>query len=275
MPKVNTARAYADRLMRVTSHMHAHLDDPLDLARLADIACLSPYHFHRIYRAMICETIMETLSRMRMQRASNGLAGSQLSIAEIAKQAGYGSVQAFTRAFRASFGTSPAVFRARRQPKLGDPPMPVEIQDRPPLRIACVSHRGPPQTIGAAFDRVVAWAGPKRVTMPPAWGVAVYLSDMMTVPAADQQALAGLTVGPDVAADETVSIHEVPGGRYAVLLYKGPYAHIGKGYEELFGWLPTSGEEPADRPCHEVNLNDPRQTAPEDLLTELCLPLKG
>ncbi|WP_370690200.1 GyrI-like domain-containing protein [Phenylobacterium sp.] len=59
-----------------------------------------------------------------------------------------------------------------------------------------------------------------------------------------------------------------------VLLYKGPYAQIGQGYEELFAWLPTSGEEPANAPCVEVNLNDPRKTAPADLLTELCLPLK-
>lgn len=152
--------------------------------------------------------------------------------------------------------------------------MPVIVQNRPPLRIAAVNHKGPPQTIGAAFDRVMAWAGPRGVTMPPAWGVAVYLSDMMTVPPQDQEALAGLTVGPNVTSDDTVTIHEVPGGKQAIFLYKGPYAHIGQGYQELFGWLPTSGEEPAHLPCFEINLNDPRQTAPEDLLTELCLPLK-
>ena len=152
--------------------------------------------------------------------------------------------------------------------------MPVIVESRPPLRIAAVRHRGPPQAIGAAFDRVMAWAGPKGVAMPPAWGVAVYLSDMMSVPPEDQEALAGLTVGPDVQGDDTVTIHEVPGGKQAIFLYKGPYAHIGRGYQELFGWLPTSGEEPAHLPCFEINLNDPRQTAPEDLLTELCLPLK-
>ncbi len=110
--------------------------------------------------------------------------------------------------------------------------------------------------------------------MPPAVGVAVYLSDMSHVPPEDQEALAGLTVGPDVEGDDIVEIHQVPGGKQAVLLYKGPYAQIGKGYQELFGWLPTSGEQSANLPCIEINLNDPRQAAPEDLLTELCLPLK-
>ena len=152
--------------------------------------------------------------------------------------------------------------------------MPVEIQDRPAMRIACVTHRGPPQTIGEAFDRVMAWAGPKGVVMPPAWGVAVYLSDMKNVPPQDQEAVAGLTVADTVEADGTVAIRVVPGGKHAVLLYRGPYAQIGTGSQELFGWLPSSGEEAADQPCFEVNLNNPRNTAPADLLTELCLPLK-
>lgn len=121
----------------------------------------------------------------------------------------------------------------------------------------------------------MAWAGPKGVVMPPAVGVAVYLDDMSVVPPDEQRALAGITVGGEVESDDTVTIHEVPAGRYAVLLYRGSYAQIGKGYEELFGWLPTSGEEPAHAPCVEVNLNDPRKTAPADLLTELCLPLKS
>ncbi|MES2725140.1 MAG: AraC family transcriptional regulator [Pseudomonadota bacterium] len=269
-----TRESYAHRLNRVAEHIWAHLDEPLDLTALAEVACLSPFHFHRIYRTMIGETVIETVSRLRLQRASMELARGQAPIAEIARRAGYGSNPAFTRAFRAAYDLAPAAFRATRRAETGAPAMPVEVQDRPAMRIATVPHRGPPQQIGQAFDRLMAWAGPKGVVMPPAVGVAVYLDDMSVVPPADQRALAGLTVSPEVETDDTVTIHEVAAGRYAVLLYKGPYAQIGQGYEELFAWLPTSGEEPANAPCVEVNLNDPRKTAPADLLTELCLPLK-
>ena len=269
-----TRETYARRLNRVAEHIWAHLDAPLDLAQLAEVACLSPFHFHRIYRAMMGETVAETVSRLRLQRASMELARGQAPIGKIAVRAGYASNPAFTRAFRAAYDQTPAAFRAARRRNSGAQPMTVEIQDRAPMRIATVPHKGPPQQIGQAFDRLMAWAGPKGVVMPPAVGVAVYLDDMSVVPPAEQRALAGITVGPEVAGDETVTIHEVPAGRYAVLLYRGPYAQIGKGYEELFGWLPASGEEPAHAPCVEVNLNDPRKTAPADLLTELCLPLK-
>lgn len=274
MTRPETRESYAKRLQRVVDHIWANLDQPLDLNQLADIACLSPYHFHRVYHAMIGETAAETLSRSRLQRASNALARSDVSIAIIAGKAGYASTAAFSRAFRSAYGASPGAFRTFSRKITGASTMPVQVLNRPALRIAAVRHKGPPQEIGAAFDRVMAWAGPKGVAMPPAVGVAVYLSDMTTVPPKDQEALAGLSVGPDVEADDTVVIHEIPAGKQAVLLYKGPYAQIGKGYQELFGWLPSSGEEPAHLPCFEINLNDPRQTAPEDLLTELCLPLK-
>ena len=87
-------------------------------------------------------------------------------------------------------------------------------------------------------------------------------------------AAAGLTVGSDVQADGMIAIREVPGGRHAVVLHKGPFTHVGRAYDVLFAWLPGSGEEPADAPIFEINLNDPRTTAPADLLVQVCLPLK-
>ncbi len=187
MNRPATAESYGRRLQRVAEHIWTHLDTPLDLARLAEIACFSPYHFHRIYRSTLGETVAETLVRLRLQRAAGQLARTEGPIAEIGRQAGYGSSAAFSRAFRASYGRTPTAFRADKAPCAGlarsdtpgAPSLQVEIQDRPALRLATVPHQGPPQTIGRAFDRLMAWAGPKGLTVPPCWGVAVWLSDMM------------------------------------------------------------------------------------------------
>ncbi len=152
-----TRESYARRLNRVAEHIWAHLDEPLELTALADVAALSPFHFHRVYRVLIGETVTETVSRLRLQRASMELARSQAPIGEIARRAGYASNPAFTRAFRAAYDLAPTAFRAARRADPGAPPMPVEIQDRPALRIATVPHRGAPQQIGQAFDRLMAW----------------------------------------------------------------------------------------------------------------------
>lgn len=272
MNRPQTARDYSRRLERVAAHIWAHLDEDLDLGVLAEIACFSPYHFHRIYRAVLGETVVETVARLRLQRASMALARGAAPIRQIAHDAGYGSVPAFTRAFRAAYGATPAAFRARKR-LASEPAMPVEIRECPPMRIACVTHKGPATEIGKAFDQLMTWAAPKGLAQPESLGVAVYLSDMATTPPSEQIALAGLTVDDVVAGDETVEIFKVRGGAYAVLTHKGPYATLGQAYDALFAWLSTSARTPAHAPCVEVNLNDPRRTAPEDLLTEIRLPL--
>jgi AraC family transcriptional regulator len=88
MPRRATTESYARRLGKVAAHIAAHLDDPLDLDRLAGVACLSPYHFHRIYRALWGETAAETLSRLRLGRAAVQLLTTTEPMTQIARSAG-------------------------------------------------------------------------------------------------------------------------------------------------------------------------------------------
>ena len=57
---------YETRLRRVSAYIHDHLDEELDMARLAEIACMSSYHWHRIYRAIYGETLAATVKRLRL-----------------------------------------------------------------------------------------------------------------------------------------------------------------------------------------------------------------
>jgi len=73
-----------------------------------------------------------------------------------------------------------------------------------------------------------------------------------------------------------VTVTALPPTRAAVLTFKGPYAELEAPYRWLFGtWLPASGEEPADLPCFEKYLNDPKVLPPTEWLTAVYLPLRG
>ncbi|CAE6755460.1 hypothetical protein R69658_02919 [Paraburkholderia aspalathi] len=84
----NRAR-YETRLGRVLDHIYDHLGEPLDIDRLAQIACMSPYHWHRIFQAMYGETVATTVRRLRLHRAAGYLANGSMPIAEIAERSGY------------------------------------------------------------------------------------------------------------------------------------------------------------------------------------------
>src|SRR5689334_4123572 len=113
MPRMEqaTSECYASRLTRVSAYIHDHLDEELNLDVLAGIACLSPYHWHRIYHAHFGETVAATVRRLRLQRAAADLAHTAVSIAKVAERAGYDSQASFTRAFNAAFGLPPAKYR--------------------------------------------------------------------------------------------------------------------------------------------------------------------
>ena len=149
----------------------------------------------------------------------------------------------------------------------------ITIQDRPAYQLLVTEHRGTPHRIGEAFDRLVAWGAPRGLLGPGRVGVSIYLTSM-SVPEAEQRSLAGFTVEGGISPDDPrILPYDLPAGRHAVVLHKGPYAQIGKSWRALYAWLAASENQPANRPAYEVNLNNPRFTPPEDLLTEICVPL--
>lgn len=289
--KPATSLDYSRRIDRVIRHMGAHLDADLDLSALAEIAHLSPYHFHRIYAGITGETAAESLRRMRLHRAAGALIGTETPIVAIANHAGYGSVAAFTRAFQASYGVAPAAYRKRgalvmdyseHPAAFPSPPSEhamfnVSIRDTDPLRLAALRHRGHYLEIGPVFERLYAWAGPRGLMGAKTRGIGIYYDDTQSTPPTDWRSDACISVGSEVTQSTEPGaprIIDLAGGRHAVLLHKGPYAELHKAYNWLFGtWLPKSGEEPADRPCFEEYLNNPRDLPPQDWLTEISLPL--
>jgi AraC family transcriptional regulator len=274
---------YEARLNRVLDHIYDHLDEPLDIDRLAEIACLSPYHWHRIYQAMHGETVASTVRRLRLHRAAGYLANGSLPIAEIAERSGYSSLQSFSRTFRTVFGMPPAQYRKQgthsrfRRAQSGDDDMvmrEVVIRDVPAMQVLTIDHVGSYMQIGKAFDALIGWLAARNLLSPEMRMIGIYYDDPGIVAEAELRSKAGVVLPDAVEVAAPVSSTHVRGGRYAVLQHKGPYADMAAAYEWLYGeWLVQSEHEAADAPVFEEYLNNPKDTAPSELLTEICLPL--
>ncbi|MEW6040582.1 MAG: GyrI-like domain-containing protein, partial [Elusimicrobiota bacterium] len=105
-------REYQKRLNQVLEHIDINLGHKIDLLKLAAIANFSPYHFHRIFTAMVGESPADYVRRMRLERAANQLIFNPLkSITEIAFECGFSSSAIFSRLFRKRFGRMPKEWR--------------------------------------------------------------------------------------------------------------------------------------------------------------------
>jgi len=109
--KAATRRDYEDRMDKVLEYIHEHLDGELSLEQVANVACFSPYHFHRIFGGMVGESLKSYIRRLRLQRAAVKLKQSSDAVTQIAFEAGFETHESFTRAFNKMFGLSPVDFR--------------------------------------------------------------------------------------------------------------------------------------------------------------------
>ncbi len=79
-------------------------------------------------------------------------------------------------------------------------------------------------------------------------------------------------IAKPVPSGERVKCYELPGGRMAKVVHKGPYNACGPAYSALFEWLAKHGLRVTGLP-REVSLNDPRKVEPEELITEIYAPV--
>lgn len=288
--KASTGQNYRKRIGRVIDHIYQHLSDDLDVNTLADVALLSPYHFHRVYREIAQETVNMTVRRLRLQHAAAELIRSQTSLADIAHGVGYSSKEAFIRAFDKQFGETPNDYRKQRQAsKLLLEPFiamlpeslmeyttmyDVEIMAFESVNLLTYEHRGDYMQIGQVFEKLFIDASTQGLITETTRSIGLYYDDPKSVPIDQLRSFAGISIEetPDLT-DSALKPYPIPSGRCATVIHKGSYAELEKPYDWLFGhWLPQSGEEAADFPPFEEYLNDPKTTPPNELLTRIyCL----
>jgi AraC family transcriptional regulator len=99
------------RLKRVCEFIEANLGRELRLHQLAQVACLSQYHFARAFKRATGQTVHQYLTTVRLERAKELLAASESSIADIAFQCSFSSQANFTKAFARTLGISPGRYR--------------------------------------------------------------------------------------------------------------------------------------------------------------------
>jgi AraC family transcriptional regulator len=274
--KPATAESYQERILRVLVHIQGRLDEPLELDELARVACFSPFHFHRVFRALTGEGVQQYVRRLRMERAAQRLKLQEQPVTQIAFEAGYESHEAFTRAFHAMFGKSPSEFRepGGYQPPDYGAPAPVEIKTLPPQTVVFLRHVGPYNQVGVTWGRLAMWAGMRGLIGPASRFVGISWDDPEITQPDKLRYDAAITLAGPIQAEGEFGVTELAGGEYATLLHKGLYENLSETYRLIFGgWLPASGRELRDVPCFELYLNSPQYTQPEELLTLVHVPI--
>jgi len=268
-----------------------NLDQEWTATQLADAAGFSRFHFARVFTALLGEYPGDLHRRLRLERAAAQLAETERSIGEIAPDAGY-SPEAFARIFREFYHQTPSTFRKRpSHPWLqaanrvhfdrtteimfrGDQPMNLEIRELELTPVLALRHVGPYNEIGTAFRALFAQIEQHQVPVIGP-GFALYHDDPGQVAAPELRSDAAVPVPPSyLVAPEGLHLTEIPAGRYAVGLHKGPYELLGDAWNRFHGQdMIEAGVQARESVCFERYLNDWNIVPPEELLTEIWVPI--
>lgn len=150
----------------------------------------------------------------------------------------------------------------------------VSIQDQPARRLAVIHHQGDYMGIGKKFEQVGTTVMARGLGPQVGAMIGLYFDDPQNVPPEELRSVAGMEMAEDAPIDAPLEEMRIVGGKHAVLKYTGPYTGLAAAYQYLFGdWLARSGEMPREAPPFELYVNNPMDTAPEDLVTLIGVPL--
>ncbi len=286
--KPETLQDHQERMNRVYLHIQQHLDQPIQLEELARIACFSVFHFHRLFAAFTGEPLSSYIRRLRLEQAAVRLCYTPHSITDIALAAGYETPGAFTRAFSQLFEESPSSFRKKKVIRLVTEQKRVvhnqhkeravkpEIKTRKETPVIFVRRTGKYQeSARQAWEAVCNHAFPRGLVGPQSEFIGVSHDDPAITAEEKLRYDACISVAGEAKAEGEVGVQTLTGGNFAVFLHKGPYDKLKSIFGAIYAeWLPSSGKKLRDAPCFEKYLNDCSKTKPEDLLTEIYIPIE-
>lgn len=269
---------------RVLTYIDNNIDEKQDLETLADIANLSKFHFHKIMRAYLDETLGNYINRIRLETAVKLLRYSSQPIYDIAYQVGYETVSAFNKAFKKRFEVNPTFTRKHKNKMIMDNKTPTlcdfqlietvkHIMDIPVIFQQSKGSIGDEST-KKNWDSIFTLAQLSQVITADSKFYGINWDDPEITPIEKVRYDACISITKDTTSNTDFSNKTIAGGKYLCFLYKGDYQNLGAVYNQIFrDWVIKKEYDLRDEPVFEQYINNKEITPPENLLTEIFIPI--
>lgn len=302
---------YTTRINRVMDYIRLNLDKPIDLCILASIALFSPYHFHRIFTAMVGETPNNFVSRIKLEKAAQLLHNNpKTSVSDVAFACGFVNISSFSRAFKGYFNMTTTEFRNQDKAiyikngiryskdckvvsKIGKNNQQIneqfcsvelnkiiimdtkiEIKQMPELNLIYCRHTGAFNKIGQAYEKLFKWAIPRGFANPNTKTVTVYHDDPAITSIDKVRQDASIIIDGDVKVDGEIGKLTIPSGKYAVGRFEIKETEFEEAWNTMCAWLTESGCQPADSSTYEYYHNDYSESPEHKFIVDICIPVK-
>ena len=295
---------YKVRMNRVFDYIDQHLDSNLTLETVASVAYFSPFHFHRIFKMLMTETLNEYITRRRIEKSAIDLLHSDARVTEITLKYGFSCNSSFTRTFRKFYGVSPTRFRTSNpnkysrirqlKSKNGQAyPGPkkylrvmehlktwttmnarIEIQTMPRMELAYISVIGP-QHLSDAYRKLMEWATPNGILNEHTKLITIYHDSLKVTDEPKVRLSACITLETPVTVTGEIGLTSIQSAAYVVGKYEITLDEFEDAWTGMFLWMNENGYKRAEGNPFEIYHNNFNEHPEKKCIVDLCIPIRG
>ena len=299
-----TSEEHIKRIRKVLNFIEENLDNELSLEDLAEIGNYSPFHFHRIFRGIIGETLQEYINRNRMEKSAMMLAlKKNTSLEEIYTQFGFKSNANFSKNFKKYYGISPTEFRKISPEKFSkilpmnsnigqkevvfqqylyninqmknfmETNAKIEVKELPEMNLASVLSIGV-QNIDNAYNKLISWGISKNLFPRENVKMISVYHDSFKVTAPNKVRIhACMLLDEPIKTDGEIFPETLPKGRHIVGSYFIGIHEFEKAWQSLFLWMNENGYQYKRTFPFEIYHNNFKEHPEKKCRVDFCIPI--
>ncbi len=284
--RVDTNNQYNKAINKSIDYINGNLNQSIDLKSIAEVANISEFHFHRIFKAFIGESVGSFITRLRLENAAQKLQLTNFTLTEIAERTGYQSQYSLSKAFKKHFGVTPSAFKNIQtyfSSQISGPdyeplelhPKITQIESKQLVYIRIISKYGSEFDYRTAWRKLWQFAKQSGIAHGNNEFIGLSFDDPNITKHNQCRFYACISTDENVKPEGEFGIQIIEKGKYAVFVNKGAYSGLNKLYQSIyFHWLPKTNEKLRHSMPFEKYLNNPDIVNEDDLLTEVYIPIK-
>ena len=295
-----TRQEYIKRINYVLEYVEKNLDSDLSLEQLSERAHYSSFHFHRIFSAVIGETLNAFINRKRIERiASILLTGTNENLNQLAYRYGFNSDNSFSRAFKKYYGINPTDFKSKGKDilsKIGietlttdkyicsidnikkwiDMNAQIEVEKLQEIKLAGIMHIGEFDRISNTYKKLFGWASQKGLLNSPNFkAVTLYHDNPKVTPTSKVRLSTCVTINEDIKAEGEVRQILIQAGNYALGHFEITADAFAKAWDSMCIWVVENGYSFRDGDYFEIYHNDHRTHPEKKFIVDICIPVEN
>lgn len=282
--KLTTKNDHIERVNEVLFLIHGDIQKNYTIEELSLHVAMSPFHFNRIFKKIVGESLHAYIKRVKLEHAANLLLFTpDATVTHILQEVGFSSNASFSQAFKERFGVTPTKWKEvdqlneKRDYTYANVPLHVKITSISSYEVAYVRHKGYDRSIKLAWLKLQAWAIQEGITFENQTMIALHHSNPRFVEASQCHYVACLELPKDKKFYRSgeIGIMKIPQTFCAIFSLKGVYGDLKKYMDVIYHeWLPQSEYEKVALPSFAIYRQNHFVNAQEQFDLDFCVPIK-